>query len=48
MLRLEPVHHPPADLGDVCFASRGVSPSMIGTAVSALRFFFKVTLDRPG
>ena len=29
-------------------ASLGTSPAMMGAAVSALRFFFKVTLDRPG
>jgi integrase/recombinase XerD len=32
----------------LCLASRGTSPAMMGAAVSALRFFFKVTLDRPG
>jgi len=29
-------------------ASLGTSPATMGAAVSALRFFFKVTLDRPG
>jgi integrase/recombinase XerD len=32
----------------LCLASRGTSPAMMGAAVSALRFFFKVTLNRPG
>jgi integrase/recombinase XerD len=49
-LRSPPDQAEPEDLRryQLHLALRGVSPSMMGTAVSALRFFFKVTLDRPG
>jgi integrase/recombinase XerD len=49
-LRRPPDQAEPEDLRryQLHLASRGASPSMMGTAVSALRFFFKVTLDRPG
>jgi len=49
-LRRPPDQAEPEDLRryQLHLASRGASPSMMGLAVSALRFFFKVTLDRPG
>src|SRR5258708_30601513 len=31
----------------LCLASRGTSPAMMGAAVSAVPFFLKVTLDPP-
>ena len=49
-LRRPPDQAEPEDLRryQLHLATRGASPSMMGMAVSALRFFFKVTLDRPG
>ena len=49
-LRRPPDQAEPEDLRryQLHLASLGASPSMMGTTVSALRFFFKVTLDRPG